>query len=58
MLLVNCKTELKLKWAKYSVLSAAGDDNTNANTDDVTFTISDTNLFSFISKRQSKSITT
>ena len=57
MLLINCKTELKLKWTKYCVLSAAGADNTNANTDDVTFTISDTNLFSFISKRQSKSIT-
>ena len=24
---INCKVELKLKWTKYCVLSAAGDDN-------------------------------
>ena len=29
--LINCKVELKLKWIKYRVLSAAGADNTNAN---------------------------
>ena len=28
MLLINCKVELKSKWAKYCVLSAAGNDNT------------------------------
>ena len=32
MPLINCKVELKLKWEKYYVLSAVGNDNTNANT--------------------------
>ena len=50
ILLINCKTELKLKWTKYCVLSAAGADNTNANTDDVTFTISDTNFLALSAK--------
>ena len=48
MLSINWKIELKLTWTKYSVLSAAGADNTNANTDDIVFTINGTNLFSFI----------
>ena len=30
MLLINCKAELKLKWTKYCVLPAAGND-TNSN---------------------------
>ena len=30
MPLINCKVELKLKWTKYCVLSAASHDNTNA----------------------------
>ena len=29
MPLINCKVELKLKWTKYGVLSAAGADNTD-----------------------------
>ena len=29
MPLINCKIELKLKWTKYCVLSAAGNDNDN-----------------------------
>ena len=32
--LINCKVKLKLKWAKYCVLSAAGADNVNGNNDD------------------------
>ena len=31
MPLINCKVELKLKWTKYYVFSAAGKDNTNDN---------------------------
>ena len=33
MILNNCKVELKLKWTKYCVLSAAGKDNESANAD-------------------------
>ena len=35
MPLVNCKVELKDKWAKYSFLSAAGNGNTNANPNNI-----------------------
>ena len=43
----NCKVELKLKWAKYCVLSATGEDNVNGNVNDnvngnIIFTIKDT----------------
>ena len=31
MPLINCKVNLKLKWTKYFVLSAAGADNDNGN---------------------------
>ena len=31
MPLINCKVELKLKWIKYCVLSAPGNDNDNNN---------------------------
>ena len=54
MPLINCKIELKLEWTKYCVLSSARNDNTNANPNNIIFTIKDTNLFScrhFISKR-------
>ena len=61
--LINCKVELKLKWAKYCTLSAAGADNVNnSDSDNITSTIKDTNLYvscvNFISKRQSKTIKT
>ena len=47
MLLINCKVELKLKWKKYCVLSAAGNDNGNGNDNDnnIIFTIKDTKLY-------------
>ena len=45
MSLINCKVELKLKWTRYWVLSAAGPDNTNANPNNIIFTIKDTNLY-------------
>ena len=44
MPLINCKVALKLKWEKYCVLSAAGNDNTNDNPDNIIFTIKDTKL--------------
>ena len=44
MPLINCKVELKLKWAKYCVLSAAGADNTNVNPDNIIFITNDTKL--------------
>ena len=60
----NCKVELKFKWTKRCLLSAAGNnnDNDNDNNDNgkkVIFDIKDTKLFiccNFISKRQSKAI--
>ena len=48
MPLINCKVELKLKWTKYCVLSAAGNENVindNNNANDITFTIKDTKLY-------------
>ena len=45
MSLINYKLKLKLKWAKYCVLSAAGNDNiTNNNDNDIIFAIKDTKL--------------
>ena len=34
MSLINCKVEFKLKWTKYCVLSAAGNDNDSDNDND------------------------
>ena len=45
MPLINCKVKLKLKWTRYSVLSAASTDSTNANSNNITFTIKDTKLY-------------
>ena len=45
MPLINCKVELKLKWTKYCVLSAAGNDDTNANPNNIIFTIKGTKLY-------------
>ena len=51
MPLINCKVELKLKWTKYCVLSAAGAVNVNGNVNDniygnnVIFTINDTKSY-------------
>ena len=44
MLLINCKVELKLKWTKYFILSAAGANNVNANSNNISFTIKSTKL--------------
>ena len=45
MSFINCKVELKLKWTNYCVLSATGAANTNADPNNITFTIKDTKLF-------------
>ena len=45
MPLINCKIELKLKWTKYCVLSAASNDNTNADLNNFIFTIKDTKIY-------------
>ena len=39
MPLINCKVELKHKWTKYCVLSAAGNDNVNDDDSNNIFTI-------------------
>ena len=45
MPLISWKVELKLKWAKYCVLSGAGGDNANASSNNIIFTIKDTKLY-------------
>ena len=45
MPLINCKAELKLKWTKYCVLSAAGANNDNTKPNYIIFTIKDTKLY-------------
>ena len=44
---INCKVELKLRWVKNSVLSILGNenDNTNADSNNIIFTIKDTKLY-------------
>ena len=44
MSLINWKVELKLKWTKYCIFSAAGADNNNPNSNNV-LTIKDTKLY-------------
>ena len=43
--MINFKVELKLKWSSYCVLFAAGNDNANANEDNVNFTSKDKILY-------------
>ena len=45
MPLINFKAESKLKWTKYCVLSAGGNDDTNAHPNNVIFTTKDTKLY-------------
>ena len=46
MLLINCKVELKLKWTKYCVFSAAGADNVNnRNPNNIVFTVKGTKSY-------------
>ena len=43
--LINWKVELKMKWTKYCVLSAAGNDNNNDRNDKIIFTIKGIKLY-------------
>ena len=43
--MITCKVELKHKMANYFVLSVAGADNDDADSDNIVFTIKDTKLF-------------
>ena len=44
MPLINCNFELKVKWTKYCVFSAAGAVNTVANADNIIFTVKNAKL--------------
>ena len=45
ILLINCRNELKLKWTKYCIFSANGNENTNNNPNNILFTIKDSNIY-------------
>ena len=45
MPLINCKVELKLKWTKYCVLTAACADNVDPSSNNIIFTIKDKKLY-------------
>ena len=47
---INCKVELKLRWANHFVLSVFSNDNENANvgSENIIFTIEDTKLYVLI----------
>ena len=45
MQLPNCKIDLKLKWAKFYVLTVAGANNNDSSSNDIFFTIKDTKLY-------------
>ena len=53
MPLINCKVELKLKWTKYCILFASGnenqsDDDNNVNANNIIFNIKGTNYMSLL----------
>ena len=57
MPLITWEVELKLKWTKDGVLSVADADNTNANLNDIVFTVKIlSNYCQIISKRHPKTI--
>ena len=58
MLLINCKFELKLRWAKHCVLSVLGNENDNANvySNNVIFTIKDTKSYALVVTLSAKDI--
>ena len=45
MPLINFKVELKLKWIKYYVLATGGNDNDDANSNNIIFKIKKTELY-------------
>ena len=56
MQLMNCKIELKLKWKKHNVLSAAGADNNDANSNNIVFTMKTQNYMSPFSLNEQKMV--
>ena len=58
MLLINCKFELKLRWATHCVLSVLGNENDNANvySNNVIFTIKDTKSYTLVVTLSAKDI--
>ena len=56
MLLINSKVELKQNWIHHCVLSAAGEDYDDVNSNNIIFTIKETS--GFISRRQPKTVKT
>ena len=53
---VNCEVELKFKLTKYCVLSTAGAENGNANSNKIIFAIKDTKLYVFVSTLSARDI--
>ena len=45
MPLINCKIDLKLEQTKHFALAAAGNNNTDANPNNIMFTIKNTKLY-------------
>ena len=45
MPLINCKVEFQFKSSNYCFLSAADNDNSNGNDDNIIFTIKDTKVY-------------
>ena len=45
MPIINCKVELRLKWKKYCVLSAAGADDNDTNSNNIIFIMNGTKLY-------------
>ena len=45
MLLIKCKVKLKLKWTSHCVLFGKSNDNDDANSNNLIFTIKDTKLY-------------
>ena len=56
MPLINCKVERKYKCRKYCILSPAGVDNVNANSNNIMFSIKDIKLYFLLSLYQQKII--
>ena len=56
MPLINCKVELKIKWTNHCVLLAKGNDDYDANSNSIIFTIKAQNYMSLLSLYQQKTI--
>ena len=48
MLLINCKVESKLKWSNQCVSPANDNENTDADPNDIIFTIKETKLYAHV----------